>query len=62
MASKNEFTADDLAKIAASLSIVGYSLGLLALERAQEEEEEEKSKDNERMTAAINRMVRRFPR
>ncbi|OBZ07705.1 MULTISPECIES: hypothetical protein [Bacillales] len=60
MTSKKEITADDLAKISVSLSIVGYSLGLLALERAKEEEE--KSKDNERMTAAINRMVRRFSR
>lgn len=64
MSADNKITSDDLLKLAASLSIVGYSLALLAVEKAGEESAEnsrnKESKDKKQMTAALNRMYKRF--
>lgn len=37
MSDDNKITADDLAKIAASLSVIGYGIALLALEKTSSE-------------------------
>ena len=49
MSVNKQITADDLAKIAATLQILGDGLALLALEKADEETQE--SKDNTEIVA-----------
>ena len=60
MSDDKKITADDLAKISVSLSLFGYGLALLALEKADEETKE--SKDNteiESVTRALNNLLKR---
>ncbi|REE89081.1 hypothetical protein A8990_107179 [Paenibacillus taihuensis] len=52
-----EVTSADLAKISSSLAILGYSISLLALERADQEKQKKES-----MSAAINYLFKRFRR
>ncbi|WP_339205194.1 hypothetical protein MHH56_29565 [Paenibacillus sp. FSL K6-3182] len=60
MADKKEIKSEELAKLSASLSALGYGLILLSLERADQESMERKGKENEKMSAAVNRLYRRF--
>ncbi|WP_054025215.1 hypothetical protein [Bacillus sp. FJAT-28004] len=62
MADNKEIKSEELAKVAASLSAVGYGLVLLALERADQESLESKGKERNKMSAAINKLHRRFNR
>ncbi|MFX3635632.1 MAG: hypothetical protein ACE3L7_18870 [Candidatus Pristimantibacillus sp.] len=48
-------TADDLAEIAAWLSILGYSIGILAIEKAGQESQQE-----DKLKTAMNQMLKRF--
>lgn len=52
-----KLTSADLAKTSSSLAILGYSISLLALERADQEEQKKES-----MTAAMNYLFKRFQR
>ncbi|MFC5650986.1 hypothetical protein ACFPYJ_18095 [Paenibacillus solisilvae] len=56
-------TADDLAKIAITLTILGDGLGLLAIEKAVAEEKAGKAakdnKDAEVMKLALNNLINR---
>jgi len=60
MADKKEIKSEELAKLSASLSAVGYSLILLSLERADQESLESDGKERKKMSAAINKLYRRF--
>jgi hypothetical protein len=60
MADNKEIKSEELAKVGASLSAVGYSLILLALERADQESLESKGNGRKKMSAAINKLSRRF--
>lgn len=64
MSADKQITSDDLFKLSASLSLVGYSLALLALERADEDGEEaaesQERKGKKKMKVAVNRMISRF--
>lgn len=60
MAEKNEITADDLEKLALSLALVGYALGMLAIEKGEKEAEESRGNGKKKVTAVINKMYRRF--
>jgi hypothetical protein len=66
MSADKQITSDDLFKLSASLSLVGYSLALLALERADEDGESEgaaesqERKGKKKMKVAVNRMISRF--
>ncbi len=60
MSVNKQITADDLAKIAATLQLIGDGLALLALEKADEETQE--SKDNTEIVAvtrALNNLLNR---
>lgn len=48
-------TADDLAKIAATISILGYGIGLLALEKTSSDKKEQES-----MSRSLNHLFKRF--
>ncbi|MBP3966293.1 hypothetical protein [Paenibacillus lignilyticus] len=55
MPEQKKITADDLAKISSSLGILGYSIGLLALEKADSEK-----RNKAKMSAAIKQLMKRF--
>ncbi|WP_164545592.1 hypothetical protein [Paenibacillus albus] len=57
MENPKPITSDDLARISASLAILGYSIGLLALDRADQEKRQKES-----MSAAINYLFKRYKR
>lgn len=50
-----DITADDLAEVSAWLSILGYSIALLAIEKAGQESDKE-----DKLKAAMNQMMKRF--
>ncbi|MEV5030710.1 hypothetical protein [Paenibacillus sp. LPE1-1-1.1] len=58
MAANKKITSDDLAKISVSLSLVGYGIGMLALERADKDSED--NRDKKQMMKAVNHLFKRF--
>ncbi|WP_141503642.1 hypothetical protein [Paenibacillus luteus] len=64
MSADKQITSDDLFKLSASLSLVGYSLALLALEKADEDAEgateRQERKGKKKMKVAVHRMISRF--
>lgn len=55
MSNGKNLTADDLAKISVSLSLVGYGLSLLSLEKADAE-----NKDKESQANRLRHVLKRF--
>ncbi|OMF22535.1 hypothetical protein BK133_26215 [Paenibacillus sp. FSL H8-0548] len=64
MSADKQISSDDLLKLAASLTLVGDALALLAVEKAVEESAEgsgnKQSKDKKQTTAEITKKFRRF--
>ncbi|WP_172455637.1 hypothetical protein [Paenibacillus sp. BIHB 4019] len=56
MSDEPKITSSDLFKISASLSLFGYGLALVALEKADADGDNEKA-----VTAALNRLIRKRP-
>ncbi|WP_308639732.1 hypothetical protein [Paenibacillus silvisoli] len=55
-----DLTADELAKISATLAILGYGIGLLALSKQDTENQEKESATATAARAAIHPMINRF--
>ncbi|SDW70185.1 hypothetical protein [Paenibacillus sp. CF384] len=55
MPEQKQITADDLAKISSTLAIIGYGIGILALEKADSEK-----RSQQKMSAAIKQLMKRF--
>ncbi|MGG4144195.1 hypothetical protein ABEW34_13805 [Paenibacillus algorifonticola] len=56
MSDEQKITSNDLFKISASLSLFGYGLALVALEKADADGGNEKA-----VTTALNRLIRKRP-